>query len=403
MSMRSLSKILMATAATCALTFSFNMSSGSLAGMAAAMAQESGHSGGDRGGSNSDHSSDGHSDSHESGSSTHSSGQQGGAGSGQRRGQSGTAMGGSGRGGIEGHIFEEDEGPSDEAKGPHYGGGREATGKPVNAGTKKGDLLGDMWVILRDENGVPILNADGFVQPLDKDGNLIPLDAEGAPIDESLTVEVELGRTNVGRSPSKVIDRQLDEAVADINAASAVSLDASGRLVLTIDGVDKTIDSPLENLAIYKVLMTTGTIPGITDPSKLGDLSFLADGVKTADDLKAATGFLAGATDKEGALSIDEVVYLDQVLGIPGTITGEDGKTYVDFSSFNYDRQSVYGDTTVQVLVETSPGVYEVKTVNVYDVVFGSADTTGTGVDGFTQAADDARAVLLFAHDNEPR
>ena len=75
-------------------------------------------------------------------------------------------------------------------------------------GTKKGDeLSATMWIILRDENGVPILNADGFVQPLDKDGNLIPLDAEGAPIDESLAVEVELGRTNVGRSPTKVLDK----------------------------------------------------------------------------------------------------------------------------------------------------------------------------------------------------
>ena len=52
----------------------------------------------------------------------------------------------------------------------------------------------------------------------------------------------------------------------DINAAKAVSLDDSGRLVLTTDGVAKTINSPLENLAIYKALMTTGTIPGITDP-----------------------------------------------------------------------------------------------------------------------------------------
>jgi hypothetical protein len=284
-----------------------------------------------------------------------------------------------------------------------YGGGRETTGKPGGAGTKQGDVYGDMWVILRDANGVPILNAAGFVQPLDKDGNLIPLDAEGAPIDESLTVAVELGRTNVARSPSKVLDQRLDEVVSAINSATAASLDSSGRLVLTIDGVAQTIDSPLENLAVYKALISTGTIPGITDPSKLGDLSYLADGAKTADDLKAAAGFLAGATDKEAPLSLDEVVYLNQVLGVTGTITGPDGKTYVDYSTFTYDRQSTYGDMTAQVLVQTSPGVYETKTVNVYDTVFGGVDASGDSATAFATAAEDARAVLLYLHDNAPR
>jgi len=384
----------MVTAATCALTFGFSTSYTGSIGVASALAQESGHSGSGRGGSG-DHSSDSHSDSHESGS-THSGSQQGGAGA--RKGQ-----GSSGKGGIEGHVFEEDEGPSDEARGPKYGGGREATGKPAGAGTKKGDELSDQWVILRDENGVPILNDAGFVQPLDKDGNPIPLDAEGAPIDESLAVEVELGRTNVGRSPSKVAERQLDEAVADINAATAVSLDASGRLVLTIDGAQKTIDSPLANLAIYEALMTTGSIPGVTDPSKLSNVAYLVDGQKTTADLTAAASFLAAATDKEGALTTDEVVYLNQILDIPGTITGPDGKTYIDFSDFTYDRQSVYGDTTASVLVETSPGIFELQTVNIYDTVFDGTNVDGTALDGFTQAADDARSVLLYTHDNEPR
>ena len=113
--------------------------------------------------------------------------------------------------------------------------------------------------------------------------------------------------------------------------------------------------------------MTTGTIPGITDPSKLASMAYLIDGVKTVDDLKAAVGFLAGSTDKAEPLSIDEVEYLNQNLGIPGTITGPDGKTYVDFSSFTYDRQSIYGSMTAQVLVETSPGIFQVQTVNLYD------------------------------------
>lgn len=377
--MRSLNKILMVSAAACALTFGFGASGNVPFGASQAFAQdEGGHSG----------------DTH---------GHKGGSGRGQgSQGGSENGQGTPGKG-LQGHVFEEDEGPSDEAKGPQYGGGRESTGKPGSAGTKKGDLVSDMWIILRDENGVPILNENGFVQPLDKDGNLIPLDAEGAPLDESLTIEVELGRTNVGRSPSKVLDQRLDEVTAAINGADSVALDDSGRLVITTNGESATIDSPLENLAVYKALMTTGSIPGVTDVSKLGSLSYLADGTKTADDLKAAVGFLAGATDKEQPLSIDEVEYLNQILGIAGTIEGPDGKTYVDFSSFNYDRAATYSGMTATVLVETEPGKYETQTVDLYTTVFGGTEVTGTSADAFAQAAEDARAVLLYLHDNAPR
>ena len=384
MTLRSFNRILMASAAACILTFGFSVSHGPF-GATAAHAQQTGGGGSGAGAG-------------------------GAGGAGGQRGGSGTGKGGSqsdagsrGKGGIEDHVFEEGEGPSDEAKGPKYGGGREVTGKPSGAGTQKGDTFSDLWVILRDDNGVPILDALGHVQPVDVSGNLIPLDAEGAPLDESLVVEVELGRTNVGRSPTKVLDSRLDEVVANINSATAVSIDASGRLVLTIDGEQKTVDSPLENLAIYEALMTTGTIAGVTDPSKLSSVAYLVDGTKTLDDMKAATSFLAAATDKEEALSVDEVVYLNTMLGIPGTITGTDGKTYVDFSTFTYDREAVFGDTAVSVLVQTSPGIYEVQTVNVYDVLFNNTDVSATGVDAFAQAADDARSVLLYDHDNAPR
>jgi hypothetical protein len=58
---------------------------------------------------------------------------------------------------------------------------------------------------------------------------------------------------------------------------------------------------------------------------------------------------------------------------------------------------------TTTALVETSPGIYESKTVNVYDVVFSDTQYTGTNADAFAQASDDARAVLLYVHDNAPR
>ena len=57
----------------------------------------------------------------------------------------------------------------------------------------------------------------------------------------------------------------------------------------------------------------------------------------------------------------------------------------------------------VTVLVQTSPGIYETQSVNVYDQLFSETNVTGSGADAFAQAADDARTVLLYVHDNAPR
>jgi hypothetical protein len=283
------------------------------------------------------------------------------------------------------------------------GGGR---GQPRgDSGGQMGDLFGDMVAILRDENGVPIMtqlpNGDWVVQPIDADGNVIPLDEEGHPVDETLTVGVEIGRLNVGRSPIHVLDRRLDEAVKNINDADSISLDASGRLVLTVDGEEKTIDSPLENLALYVTLMNTGTIPGVTDTSKFPeDLAHLVDGTLTMDDVLAAASFLAGATDKTVPISVDKVAYINLILGLEGNLTDQLGNEYVDFTDFSYDRESIYGDTTAEVLI-LQGGVYVPTIVNIYEMVFsGENYVDDGGIDSFTQAADDARAVLLYIHDN---
>ena len=385
MKTRFIAKSLMVSTAVCALALGLNFGGhGAPSFTSRAFAEEgSGHTGGSGG---DDHGDKGH------------KGGQNGKGQG-----SGTAGHGANAGkGVKDKVFEEGEGPSDDAKGPGYMGGKAETGKPGGAGTKKGDLYGDMWVILRDANGVPILTPEGYVQPLDAEGNPLPLDAEGAPLDPTKVVEVELSRLNVGRSPSKVLDRQLEDAVSQINAADSVSLDASGRIVTTTGGEVKTIDSPLANLALYTALISSGSIPGL-DASKLGDLTYLADGAKTSKDVMEAASLLAAAGDKSGSFNVDTVEYLNGIVGISGTLTGTDGKTYVDYSSVNYDRETTYGSMTVQVLVETTPGTYTTQTVNVYEAVFGSKDASGTNAEGFAQAVDDARAVLLYVHDNAPR
>ena len=351
------------------------------------------------GGSGSDSSSH-DSDSHDSGSDQGSAESRGQKGKGRAPG----TTSGQGKGSME-DIFREISGEDDgeDSDRPDWagakGGKNEHGGKPATAGSTKGDLFGDLYVILRDENGIPILTPEGFVQPIDANGNPIPLDAEGAPIDPSLAIEVELGRLNVGRAPKSVLDRRAEEVITMLNDATEVTLDAAGRLVLTVDGVAKTIDSPLENLAIYVALMTTGSIPGVTDLPGT-EFDHLVDGVFTSADMLSAASFLAAGSDKAGELTTDEVAYINAFLDINSVKQGNVTYSDIDYSGFSYDRSDLYGDITVTVLIQQPNGSWVPTEVNVYEAVFGNADYSGTGsLSVFAQAAEDARAIINFIHE----
>lgn len=272
------------------------------------------------------------------------------------------------------------------------GGKAGAGGRPTGSGTKKGDLYGDLWIILRDANGEPILNADGFVQPIDSEGNLIPLDAEGAPTDLEALQEVEFSRLSVSRAPSKVLSHSLDEAVTKILAATTpITLDAAGRVV--VDG--STIDSPLENLALYTAVMTS-TLPADV-LAKLGTVTL------------SAPSLLAAAADKYSTFNVDTLVYLNSFLGINTVVDGvtTDYYTYTT----DYSRSATYTGVNVTVLqlVEGSdPATYVETSVPLYgaDGFFTTdwTDPTPTGsADDFAAATNDAIQVLEFIHDNEPR
>lgn len=326
------------------------------------------------------------------------------------QGSGGVKKGGSGTGGgksTEGKLFRDVttsvDSDSDRpvwagVKGGKSGGG----GKPVGAGSKKGDLFGDMVVLLRDANGEPILvdglvqviayvyDASGYLVPLrDADGNLVVIPyTETGDLATQVTIgtttydvfgaEVDLGRLSVARSPSKVLNHALDEALAKL-VSGTVTVDATGRLL--VDGV--TIDSPLENLALYDQYMSTGTLPGVTLP----------DGFDPA-------ALLAAAADKTGTILVDTVVYTNSILGI------NSGTTYYDFSSVDYDRESTWGDVSVTVLVQQGD-VYVPTTVNIYETLFNSTNWTDPtavgGADDFATAADDYLSVIEFVHENAVR
>jgi hypothetical protein len=335
-----------------------------------------------------------------------------GAGGGHGVGAGKHGMGSDGMGRGLGGIFRDVTGlesdrpdePGEDSDRPDWAGtpgGKDGAGggRPPTSGSKKGDLFGDLWIILRDANGVPILTPEGWVQPIAADGSLIPLDEEGHPVDETLTQEVELGRLNVGRAPASVLDRRADEVITLLNSATDLSLDAAGRLVVTVDGVAKTIDSPLENLAIYVALLTEGTIPGVDDlPGTAYD--FMIDGQYTVEDLQASVAFLAAATDKTGVFTSDEIAYIDAFLDINTETSGDVTYSVVDYASFTYDRADTYGDKTVVVLVEQSDGSFVPTELNVYEAVFDAEPASDEGtLDAYTLAADDARSVVEFVHE----
>lgn len=328
------------------------------------------HGGGD---SHSSHEAEsGHSSTgHDTGSTHGSGGQKGKGGKGGKSNEASSR----GHGSLD-DIFREISSEAEDSDRPSWagakGGKNEHGSKPGTAGTARGDLYGDMYVILRDANGVPILNEAGFVQPIDKNGNLIPLDAEGAPIDATLVQEVEMGRLNVGRAPTSVLDKRAQEVITLLKTATAITLDPAGRLVVTADGTTKTIDAPLENLALYVALMTTGTIPGVTDLPGT-EFDHLVDGKLTVEDLKTATSFLAAASDKASTLSPDAIAYMNAILGIDTVTKGSVTYSNVDYSSFSYDRAATFGNVTTSILVKQADGTWAPTTVNVYDAVFNPA------------------------------
>lgn len=287
------------------------------------------------------------------------------------------------------------------------GGGNGSGNGKGSGGGKKGDLFGDLYELYRDANGVPILSENGCVQPVDVYGVPLPLDEECHPFDETAVIEVALGRLNNVRSPEKTLLRGLDEVLGFLVQADTIKTDASGRMVINIDGVDKTTDAPIENLAIYREMLNNGSISvnlkGTVVIEDGLEVMFDGDTEPDASDLFVARGFLAGATDKSIALSIDKIMYSHVIMELDGTIV-QNGLEYIDFIglNFTYDRETAYAETYVDVLVEVAPGSYERQTVNIFEAVFDGQTYSETGgIAVYTMAADDARRVIEYIHEYE--
>ena len=120
---------------------------------------------------------------------------------------------------------------------------------------------------------------------------------------------------------ASVFEAQLEDVIIKLATADSTSLDPAGRMVASNCGVDEltvtsTIDSPLQNLAVYRQLMLTGTI-GVDLPA-------------AADVFDTAARGLGVAADKGGKVTVDAVAYLNLLLGLDNvpTFIGKLCETY---------------------------------------------------------------------------
>jgi len=345
--------------------------------------------------------------------------------------------------------------PSGNGNGKGSGGG---------GGGSQAPDLGDLYVLFRDANGIPILTPEACRQPLAAPGVALPAMTAGdaaeayagctpssstescvIPVEpqtcailpgyEQYAQEVDFGRTSVMRAPTTVLDSQLEEAEVGLATASCKSLDPSGRLVLSTVHDDGTvtsgaIDSPTQNLAIYRQLMLDGYLGTVASP--IG----LPGGNGQQNVLDTAARSLGAAADKTGKVTMDMVVYANQILGLTDETVSTylpkqcievkeevNGvvkmvrKCYLLYSAYSYNRTNNFGslpdpayipasgpaDGWFEYLAVQDPALptFRIERGPILDAVPQlSADKTFTAqnIRGFAQAADDARAVIDFAH-----
>ncbi|MCK5692518.1 MAG: hypothetical protein KAI08_06700 [Bacteroidales bacterium] len=236
-------------------------------------------------------------------------------------------------------------------------------------GITKGGDYGDLYELLRTDDGVAIMTNDygdgteWFVQPVNVDGVALTLNEEGELIDPTQAIAVEFGRLNIVRSPPSVLDQAFAESMKVLTGAGVdgrvvhnISLDFCGRLTseYSDDGGDhifKTIDSPRENMAIYKEIMQNFFTPRLAFLEGYG-----------FDPLTIAASCFAGGSDKTGTVIEDELIYINGFMECAGLVpivnaneydSNGDLREYFNFTAYGfvYDR-SVYGTRYIQYLVD---------------------------------------------------
>lgn len=282
-------------------------------------------------------------------------------------------------------------------KGVNAGGGEQGGG-PAN-----GDLYGDLYQILRDVNGVPVLyeHTDGnfYVKPTDANGDTLAffINDEGEQdFYGAEPIEVEISRLNIIRALDRVLDNAMKEVVAVISQHNII-FDPGGRIVGEVNGVYTTIESPLANMTIYKKIMPFQTVGDLFDGA-----SSVTGFIKGMDDMLLAAACLAGATNKESTMTIDQLVYFNTFAELTGEnpLTDRVGNKYYNFEGFKHNRE-MYKDRYLDVIKIVGTSVAR-DTMSVFEFMeWGSYDGTGKSATyQFLDAVNDATHVLYQVHES---
>ena len=247
------------------------------------------------------------------------------------------------------------------------------------------------------------------------------------------TQEVEFERDNVIRAKESVLDQQLQDATIKLATAGCVTLDPAGRPVasnvMESTVVSSAIDSPLQNLGFYKKLMRDGYVGSADSPIDLLAENFLISAARA----------LGASAPKEGKIGIDTVVYMNEILGLtePGAsilsplfqnvreevkgVMTVVKKTFLNYGYYTYgdcisddcyNRNENFSllpspayipsnnptDGVFEYTVDNGSGSFSYTTGSILDAVFGDEAYSAGKLEGFTQAADDTRAVINFMH-----
>ncbi|MDE4305943.1 calcium-binding protein [Phaeobacter gallaeciensis] len=293
----------------------------------------------------------------------------------------------------------------------------------TSGGAAQGDLYGDLWVLTRDldpsdggGNGEPVLDENGQIVPIGynpETGETFPIHlVEGGegeyevPADQlDYIQEIEMERANIMRSPDQVVESALEEALGKINAGTEITTDASGRIM--VDGV--LIDSPRENLALYKLIMTAGGATSWTEvqANVAGNIP------QSLIDLMNAgwnpTGLLAGVFSKFHPVSMDATLTAHTFMGV-NEVTGSGDTQTIDYfgftdgsaETFDYDRIATYGDAWVQWYqdMDGDPSDLEAVQRTLLDVIWGK-DRNGDGVNDVGTGKDWVDGYMTLSADGE--
>jgi len=247
-------------------------------------------------------------------------------------------------------------------------------------------------------------------------GTVVPY-TELGDLDQTLEyvpAGVEIGRKNLARSPQSGLDRALDEAIKtlalDAPGGSPITIDYCGRLVGKIvdqagEIVDKTIDSPRENMALYQYIMMNQGFGGAKFAEVQGKFSDLLDRFGPTQGLTwldVAASCFAAAADKTDNLCVDEIVYCNTFLGINGE---EDNRNYAHYTEYIYNRETNnrYDQRWIKVITLNTDG-YTIEKMSIAAAAAeGRFDFTekyngSTNLAAFRTAADDAMQVLEYIH-----